>query len=229
MKERVLTMFKDNLLKYRIIAGYPKAKDFADKIGIKYSTYMGYENKNTWPTEENLKKVAEGLGVSIDTLLDYEPKEADAMQQAMGLAKSKGIKFHVPKDKQGNKMKGFIQVDSVQRKQAPPVILPDLAFQCFVFAVVEVLTPERNRLRDMLLQYDFERFGSIFLNVLRSYYWVLQKEYAENYGHGIESYAFDSPKIHELYENIPNLDEFIDRFVKLHITGEEGRVEQSYH
>ena len=85
--------FKNNLPKLREAAGFRNAKEFAKEIGIPYSTYMGYENKNAWPTEENLKKIAQALHVSIDMLLDYSVDERPALERAKAISKMMGVKF----------------------------------------------------------------------------------------------------------------------------------------
>ena len=70
-------MFKDNLKYYRVFAGYKNAKDFAALINIPYTTYMGYENKGNWPSEETIVKIAKALNVSLDQLvgINTQPKE----------------------------------------------------------------------------------------------------------------------------------------------------------
>lgn len=65
-------MLQDNLKMLRKKAGYQSAKEFANSLNIPYTTYMGYENKGTWPTQENLFKIANKLCVSIDSLLGYD-------------------------------------------------------------------------------------------------------------------------------------------------------------
>ena len=63
--------FQDNLRHYREKAGYAQAKDFAAAIGVKYSTYIGYENQGREPKYDTLRRIAEALNVSIDTLLGF--------------------------------------------------------------------------------------------------------------------------------------------------------------
>lgn len=75
--------FKDNLKKYREAAGYQQAKDFAAILGIGYTTYMGYENRGAWPSQENLIKIAMALHVSIDELLGYEGKTTDWIESKL--------------------------------------------------------------------------------------------------------------------------------------------------
>lgn len=63
--------FQDNLRHYREKAGYSQAKDFAAAIGVKYSTYIGYESQGKEPKYDTLRRIAEALNVSIDTLLGF--------------------------------------------------------------------------------------------------------------------------------------------------------------
>ena len=67
--------FQDNLRIYRERAGYAQAKDFAAFLGIKYSTYIGYESQGKEPKYDALRRIAEALNVSIDTLLSFRPSE----------------------------------------------------------------------------------------------------------------------------------------------------------
>lgn len=51
-------------------------KELADLVGIKRSTVAGYESKNQEPSYEILKKISDTLQCSIDTLLDFNEKNA---------------------------------------------------------------------------------------------------------------------------------------------------------
>lgn len=67
--------FKENLRYYREKAGYAQAKEFAKKLDIAYSTYIGYESKGVEPKYEMLCKISKVLDVSIDTLLNGEDEK----------------------------------------------------------------------------------------------------------------------------------------------------------
>lgn len=70
---------EDNLRTLRESAGYTNAKDFAQNIlHIPYSSYLGYEMRGVWPSEENLIKIADALHVTTDELLGYRVNELDA-------------------------------------------------------------------------------------------------------------------------------------------------------
>ncbi len=52
-------------------------------LGIGYTTYMGYENRGAWPSQENLVKIAAALHVSIDELLGFEGKSTDWIESKL--------------------------------------------------------------------------------------------------------------------------------------------------
>lgn len=70
--------FQENLRLYRERAGYAQAKEFAAAIGLKYTTYIAYENQGKEPKYDTLRRIAAALNVSTDMLLgvsgisDYE-------------------------------------------------------------------------------------------------------------------------------------------------------------
>ncbi len=71
--------FQKRLKYYREKRGYSSAKEFAKKIGIPYSSYMAYENKNREPKYDILIKIANTLNVTIDELLNNtQTKISDA-------------------------------------------------------------------------------------------------------------------------------------------------------
>lgn len=71
--------FQENLRRLRERAGIT-AKDFAEQIGIKYTTYMAYENEGREPKQETLCKIAAALHVSIDELLGFVPDKLNRWQ-----------------------------------------------------------------------------------------------------------------------------------------------------
>ena len=62
--------FGDNLRQYRERAGYAQAKDFAAMLGIKYTTYIAYEQGRE-PKYDILCRIAAALNVTTDELLGY--------------------------------------------------------------------------------------------------------------------------------------------------------------
>ncbi|MBR3721859.1 MAG: helix-turn-helix transcriptional regulator [Selenomonadaceae bacterium] len=64
--------FGNNLRQYRESAGYAQAKDFAAMLGIKYTTYIAYEQGRE-PKYNILCRIAAALNVTIDELLGYSP------------------------------------------------------------------------------------------------------------------------------------------------------------
>lgn len=85
--------FAENLRLYREKAGYKSAKDFSQKLGIAYTTYVPYETGKREPRFTQLVKIAGLLSVSIDTLLDYDPKQPNKLEKAIELLKAGGVRF----------------------------------------------------------------------------------------------------------------------------------------
>ena len=71
--------FQENLKRFRERAGIT-AKDFAALLGIKYTTYMAYENEGREPKQEALCKIAAALHVTIDELLGFVPDKMNRWQ-----------------------------------------------------------------------------------------------------------------------------------------------------
>lgn len=63
--------FAKNLRMYRIAAGYKSAKDFADLLGVPYTTYVAYENRDREPRYNTLCKIAQLLKVTPNDLLEF--------------------------------------------------------------------------------------------------------------------------------------------------------------
>lgn len=61
--------FQNNLRKFRKLAGYSTARDFAKELSISYDAYITYENKGREPRYDVLVEIAQKLHVSTDTLL----------------------------------------------------------------------------------------------------------------------------------------------------------------
>ncbi len=81
--------FGKRLRFFRKKNGYKTAKDFSEKLGIPYTTYMGYEYKEREPRYDTLKRICQLLNVSSDDLLMADPlkskqerlREIDAKQK----------------------------------------------------------------------------------------------------------------------------------------------------
>lgn len=95
----IILAFKDNLKRIREMAG-KQGKEFAEVVGIPYSTYMTYE-KGTWPNEENLLKIADKLGISLVELLGYSPSDFDKYKQFIISASDRDVKYSVVEDENG--------------------------------------------------------------------------------------------------------------------------------
>lgn len=93
-------MFQENLRRYREKAGLT-AKEFAAMIGVKYTTYAGYETQGREPKYETLCKIAAALHVTTDELLGYQVDEYEQCKDLLRLAKipfseSKTTKKKIP-------------------------------------------------------------------------------------------------------------------------------------
>lgn len=66
-----MSVFQDKLRLYREKLGI-NAKDFAARIGVKYTTYINYETQGREPRYDILIKIAAALNVSIDELLGHK-------------------------------------------------------------------------------------------------------------------------------------------------------------
>lgn len=66
--------FNENLKEARIKSGLSQ-KEVSENIGVAKSTYSLYESGNRGPNVNTIKKIADVLNVSVDTLLgiDKEP------------------------------------------------------------------------------------------------------------------------------------------------------------
>lgn len=87
--------FKDRLKYYRERAGYKTAKDFANKLGLPYPTYVAYENAGREPKYEVLIKISKLLNVTIDELLGNSP---DRIQWIKGILENNGFSIYVITD-----------------------------------------------------------------------------------------------------------------------------------
>lgn len=85
--------FQERLKYYREKAGYKSAKEFAEKLGMGYTTYVAYENKDREPRYKTLCKIARILKTSPNELLDFDPDHPDELEKAIQLLKEGGIRI----------------------------------------------------------------------------------------------------------------------------------------
>lgn len=69
--EKPKNLFKKNLRKHRNLLGLSQ-KSFAEKLGIKPTTYRNYENSDREPNYDTLILIASELDVSIENLLGVD-------------------------------------------------------------------------------------------------------------------------------------------------------------
>ena len=85
--------FQERLKYYREKAGYKSAKEFAEKLGMGYTTYVAYENKDREPRYKTLCKIARILKTSPNELLGFDPDHPTELDRAIQLLKECGIRF----------------------------------------------------------------------------------------------------------------------------------------
>lgn len=68
------TTFADRLRTAREKAGI-SGKELAAAVGVKYDTYMSYENRGREPKQETLIKIADKLNITTDELLGVRPPD----------------------------------------------------------------------------------------------------------------------------------------------------------
>ncbi len=85
--------FQQRLRYYREKAGYKSAKDFAEKLGIGYTTYVAYENKDREPRYKTLCQIAHLLNITPNDLLGFE--ENDELHRYIAICNSSGNKAEI--------------------------------------------------------------------------------------------------------------------------------------
>lgn len=77
-----MSTFQDNLKHYRKKAGYSTVKEFSEKIGMPYTTYLSYEKGVKEPSGSNIIKIADKLGITTDELLGVKQDNTRYFKQA---------------------------------------------------------------------------------------------------------------------------------------------------
>lgn len=75
-------MLNENFKKYRKKAGYSTVKEFSEKIGMPYTTYLSYEKGIKEPSGSNIIKIADKLGITTDELLGVKQDNTRYFKQA---------------------------------------------------------------------------------------------------------------------------------------------------
>lgn len=74
--------FQENLRKYRQLAGYKTAKEFANTLSTTtYDAYLSYETKGREPRYKVLEEIAVKLGTTPNNLLGWESVQSDVLQE----------------------------------------------------------------------------------------------------------------------------------------------------
>ncbi len=134
MKGGFSVRFQENLIHYREKAGYKSAKDFSEKLGINYTTYMGYENKGREPKYSLLVQIARLLHVSVDNLLGYDPEQPDELTRCLNVCKEAGL-FADPWQFRGSTIVSVYQNKEEAEQDKFSVDVPILGKDEFIAAV----------------------------------------------------------------------------------------------
>ena len=109
--------FSKNLRRYRELAGFKSAKDFAAALDIPYTTYAPYENSTREPKYETLCKIAAALHVSIDDLLGFKLSD---LEKCISICRQAGYKVETGPSREEIHVKG--PIEERRNKEAYPVL-----------------------------------------------------------------------------------------------------------
>ena len=72
-------MFRDNLIALRKMNDMSQ-EELAEKIGVSRQTLSKYETGESIPDIDKSKAIADAFGVSLDDLVNYNPKENEGLE-----------------------------------------------------------------------------------------------------------------------------------------------------
>lgn len=105
-----MSIFSDNLKRYRVAGGFATAKEFAQVLKVPYNTYLNYETKNSEPKYDVLCKIADLLDVTTDDLLGrnrktlfVDPRMEEYKKRGKGDARVVGTNFGVSSNSDDSK------------------------------------------------------------------------------------------------------------------------------
>lgn len=139
--------FQENLRRYREAAGFSSARAFAEHIGVPYTTYISYENKNAEPKYDKLCQIAAALGVTTDELLDYSPGNISWIESRLkpALTKTRFAVDHI--DENGDVVLSFMDDDS----KIGPLVLSEKRLHAIFDEQEKVANQQRDtRLAELL-------------------------------------------------------------------------------
>ena len=73
-KERMITMFKDNLVQLRKMKSFTQ-EDIAEMVGVSRQSVAKWESGESIPDLEKSRLLARALGVSLDELVNHQQSE----------------------------------------------------------------------------------------------------------------------------------------------------------
>ena len=128
--------FQDNLRRCREAAGFSSARAFAEHIGVPYTTYISYENKNAEPKYDTLCKIAAALNVSTDELLGKS--DLSPLNEAIALFKAGGW-LAVPYFVDESETERAVMLSSLDDDDAPEVPMSEETFLQAAARIVDEL------------------------------------------------------------------------------------------
>lgn len=165
--------FAQNLKIYREKAGYSSAKEFANTLGIAYTTYLPYENpskdKGREPKYETLLKIADALDVTVDELLGAKRSKLKKYTELCSLA---GIntkllpEYSVTVGMVGDNIVGYKEVEKM-RKNGISVYFP-LYGGCVVLSqdeFIELMDKVYNAYKEQISGILFDKIALAFLPI----------------------------------------------------------------
>ncbi len=162
--------FRDNLRLYREKAGYAQAKDFAAALGIKYTTYIAYEQGRE-PKYEILCRIAAALNVTTDELLDYSPNKS---RENLRYATENGFIAWGEADgtfkvKLSPKLLSVIAFYSKGKKSKSPLILSEKDFDEWI-TLAKVSFEARKDIKSVLKTLRHEELEQALIELIQSRY-----------------------------------------------------------
>ena len=85
-----MKFFSERLKELRLAAGYSTARDFTDKYGFKYSSYLRFESGEAVPRTNTLIEIANALGTTPNDLLGFVCKGHQKLWEAIGYSITDG-------------------------------------------------------------------------------------------------------------------------------------------
>lgn len=110
-------MISDKLKEIRERTGMNK-KDFADSLGIKYTTYNNYEVGTREPASDFLIMISKKFDISIDYIMGLSDEKEKSHHYQLKSSEFEHIKKYRKLDAHGRKMVDFVLKEESERSEA---------------------------------------------------------------------------------------------------------------